>query len=137
MKMRFQEYIILREELEEKAKENSVIDKIKEFFKTNQAPTDDEIHGLAIKLDLDTHDLETKIYGLLGQLLAAQEEQSVEKVEENTEEDEDMEGNGEEEEEEKVEESADESEEEDEEDEEEVEENKIVKMTRKTAVYDD
>jgi len=71
--MSLQDFIMLKEAEEEKVKEDGIMDKVRAFFKDNASPTDDEVHALAIKLDLDKSELETKIYGLLGSLLQAEE----------------------------------------------------------------
>jgi hypothetical protein len=70
--MSLHEFIMLKEAEEQQAQEDGIMDKVRAFFKDNAAPTDDEVHALAIKLDLDKSALETKIYGLLGSLLQAE-----------------------------------------------------------------
>jgi len=39
------------------------------YFKKNPNPNDEDIHNLAEKLKIDTHKLETAIYGLLGKFI--------------------------------------------------------------------
>lgn len=70
--MSLHDFIMLKEAEEQQAQEDGIMDKVRAFFKDNAAPTDDEVHALAIKLDLDKSALETKIYGLLGSLLQAE-----------------------------------------------------------------
>jgi hypothetical protein len=54
--------------LNEKKMED-IHNKIKEFFKENPAPSDNEVHAFAAELDIDKHEFEEHIYMILGGLL--------------------------------------------------------------------
>lgn len=60
--MKFRRYIT--------EEENSVRDKLFEFFKDNPNPVDKVVHDMAEKLKLDPDDLETEIYSILSSFMA-------------------------------------------------------------------
>jgi len=55
--------------LNEENGDNKIKDEIIKFFLSNPNPDDDKIHGLADKLGIDPHELETNIYSILTGLL--------------------------------------------------------------------
>ena len=59
--MKFKEY--LKESKEE------IIKKIKEFFKKNPKPSDDEVHEFAEEMGIDTHKFEEYIYMIMGKMV--------------------------------------------------------------------
>lgn len=60
---------------DEKKKTTSKMDmkeihsKIKDYFKKNPKPSDDEVHELAEKMGINPHEFEQHIYMILGELL--------------------------------------------------------------------
>jgi len=59
--MKFKEYL--------KESEQEVISKIKEFFKKNPKPSDDEVHDFAEEMGIDTHKFEEYIYMIMGSMV--------------------------------------------------------------------
>lgn len=49
--------------------EDSVDDKLIQFFKDNPNPSDEKIHKLADELNIDPHELEAKIYSILSNFI--------------------------------------------------------------------
>ena len=52
------------------SKDKSIRAEIIKFFKSNPQPTDDQMHGLATKLQLDPSELETLVYSILSDIIS-------------------------------------------------------------------
>jgi hypothetical protein len=50
--------------------DQSIRTEIIKFFKTNPQPSDDQMHGLASKLQLDPSELETLVYSILSDIIS-------------------------------------------------------------------
>lgn len=57
------------QDLNESKKNNSITDKIIEFFQKNPNPDDHEVHNFAEEQGMEADDLEEKIYALLSSLI--------------------------------------------------------------------
>jgi len=56
--------------------DGEISEMVREFFKENSSPTDDEVHALADELEVDKHRLEEIIYKMLGEFITADEDEN-------------------------------------------------------------